>query len=207
MAISSRMTGPALEHFLNGDIDFGADDIKMALHTSTFTPNYDTDEFQDNLGNETTGTAYVAGGATMTSEAVTLVLDGTATAHSTATAYDVGDIVRPSSANGYVYRCIAAGTSAGSAPTFPTVIGQDVDDGVTLVWENAGTLFVKLTSDDVTWSTASITARYAVIYVNGSNGTTDYVIVILDFGQDESTTLNDFNVNAHDDGWSQLFLN
>jgi len=48
------------------------------------------------------------------------------------TAYNVGDIVQPTVANGYKYKCVAAGTSGVSEPTWPTTLGsQLIDNGVT----------------------------------------------------------------------------
>lgn len=205
------MTAPALENFLNGNINFATDDIKLALHTNVYTPDYDTDEFQDDLTNETTGTGYTAGGEVCTGEAVTVVQDGSATAWVANTGYDIGDIVRPTSANTYVYRCVTAGTSHVTTEPVDWATGIGLDnaslDG-TVQWENCGTSFVKLDTADVSWTpNTTITARYAVLYVNGSDGTTDYVVGIIDFGQDESSSNGDFNVNVHADGWFQLFLN
>ncbi|PLX46180.1 MAG: hypothetical protein C0609_01210 [Deltaproteobacteria bacterium] len=69
------------------------------------------------------------------------IVDATGTAGAQAransTAYSLGDFVQPSTANGYVYKCTTAGTSAGSAPTFPTILGATVTDG-TVVWTNWG---------------------------------------------------------------------
>lgn len=49
------------------------------------------------------------------------------------TAYTLGTLVRPATVNGYVYKCTTAGTTAATAPTFPTVPGSTVTDG-TVVW-------------------------------------------------------------------------
>jgi hypothetical protein len=50
------------------------------------------------------------------------------------TAYIVGDMRQPTVSNGFRYKCITAGTSGASAPTWPTSgIGSTVTDG-TAVW-------------------------------------------------------------------------
>lgn len=49
------------------------------------------------------------------------------------TAYTLGNLVRPATVNGYVYKCTTAGTTAATAPTFPTIPGSTVTDG-TVVW-------------------------------------------------------------------------
>jgi len=48
------------------------------------------------------------------------------------TAYNLGDIIEPTTANGYRYECVTAGTSGTTEPTWTTNIGdQIVDGGVT----------------------------------------------------------------------------
>jgi len=62
-----------------------------------------------------------------------------ATAWAASTAYSVGDIVKPTTENGYLYRCTSAGTSDSSEPTWPDPGDSDdfgdtvVDNGAT--WE------------------------------------------------------------------------
>lgn len=54
------------------------------------------------------------------------------------TAKTINSLVVPTSANGYYYKCTIAGTTAGSAPTWPTTIGNTVVDG-TVTWRCEGT--------------------------------------------------------------------
>jgi hypothetical protein len=61
----------------------------------------------------------------------------TYSAAATTTAYVIGDRRIPTTANGFFYEVVVAGTSAGSAPTWPTVIDDQVLDG-TVVWKCAG---------------------------------------------------------------------
>jgi|GEM_PF-6256373 len=50
------------------------------------------------------------------------------------TAYNQGDLVEPTTPNGYVYQCTVAGTSGSSEPTWPTTIDDTVVDG-TVTWK------------------------------------------------------------------------
>lgn len=50
------------------------------------------------------------------------------------TAQVVGDIVIPTTANGYRYACVTAGTTGGTEPSWTTVPGERVADG-SVVWE------------------------------------------------------------------------
>ena len=47
-------------------IDVAADTLKCSLHTNTYVPNQDTDDFFNDATNEVTGTLYTAGGVTLT---------------------------------------------------------------------------------------------------------------------------------------------
>lgn len=53
------------------------------------------------------------------------------------TAYAVDDMVLSQNWNGWVYRCVDAGTSDSSAPTWPTTEGAIVTDGG-VIWRNVG---------------------------------------------------------------------
>lgn len=57
----------------------------------------------------------------------------TTTVRAASTAYALGAMIRLSATNGFVYKCTTAGTTAATAPTFPTVVGSTVTDG-TAVW-------------------------------------------------------------------------
>ena len=45
---------------------------------------------------------------------------------------------------------------------------------------------------DITWSSATITARGALIYLR--NGTTNPAVAVLDFGSDKTSTAGDFTI-------------
>lgn len=56
---------------MNGGIDLDTDTIKVALVTSSYTPDQDAHDFFDDVTNEVSGTGYTAGGATLANKAVT----------------------------------------------------------------------------------------------------------------------------------------
>ena len=101
--------------------------------------------------------------------AVTLTT-ATVAAAATSAAYVVGDQVKPASSPLYIYQCTTAGTSGGSAPTWPTTVGATVTDG-TVVWENIG-IIVPVLDTDYTFDaemarfyvlpTARVSATYSV---------------------------------------------
>jgi hypothetical protein len=78
-----------------------------------------------------------------------------AAARANTTAYVIGDYYTPASPNGYVYKCTANGTSAGSPPTFPTTVGDTVADG-TATFRNVG-LATLVVDTDYTASAGGIT--------------------------------------------------
>lgn len=55
---------------MDGSIDLDTDTIKVALVTSTYTPNIDTHVFFSDVTNEVSGTGYTAGGASLASKVV-----------------------------------------------------------------------------------------------------------------------------------------
>jgi hypothetical protein len=69
------------------------------------------------------------------------------------TAYAVGAIVRPTTANGRTYRATTGGTSGATQPTWPTTTGGTVTDG-TVTWTETSK------SGLVSFSTYSMTAPY-----------------------------------------------
>lgn len=56
---------------MNGGIDLDTDTIKVALVTSSYTPDQDAHDFFDDVTNEVSGTGYSAGGASLANKAVT----------------------------------------------------------------------------------------------------------------------------------------
>lgn len=71
MAVTAKVYGKALQAIVNKEVDFGSDTIKVALCTSSYTPNQDTHDYYDDLTNELTDGSYTAGGETLASKTVT----------------------------------------------------------------------------------------------------------------------------------------
>ena len=112
-------------------INLKTDTIKLSLHSSSFVPDIDADEFFSNVDNEVgaSGT-YSAGGATLT-----------------------------------------------------TSISTDDTD-------NEGVF----DATDVSFTSASITARYAVIYKSTGVSSTSPVILYIDFGSNITSTAGTFSI-------------
>lgn len=180
---------------LGGSINFSSDTIKIALLSSSYTPSLAHD-FKDDLSGEVSGTGYTAGGATLGSKTLTsTVANSFGTTWAASTAYQTGDIVRPTTGNGKLYRAEAAGTSGASEPTWTTLIGDEItDSGV--VWTCVGSAIVQLDAADPSWTTATFSGvRYAVIYdaTPGSDATRP-LIGYIDFGADQAVVSGTFTI-------------
>jgi hypothetical protein len=129
----SKLYGNFLKQALNKEIDWDSDTIKVALLSSSYTPNQDTHDYLDDVSSfEVNGTGYTTGGITLTSK--TSTYDGT---------------------------------------------------------NNV----IVLDAADVTWSSSTITARYAVVYDDsGASAATKPLIGYVDFGSDQSSTNGNFTI-------------
>lgn len=83
--------------------------------------------------------------------------------HATSTAYSSGDTVMPIGGNGRLYKCTTGGTTAGSAPTWPTTPGGTVSDGGA-VWTEQSLAIEQGTFDEVSTSGTN----YARVRVPGA---------------------------------------
>ena len=122
---------------LRGHIALDSDTIKVALVTSSYTPDIDTHENFDDITNEVSGTGYTAGGAALANKAVTK---------------DTTD-----------------------------------DEGV-------------FDADDLTWSSASITARAAIVYKDTGTPATSQLVAYIDFTEDKTASGGDFTIQWNAEG-------
>ena len=129
---TTKVYGTLIGAALNKEIDLLEDTIKVALVSSSHTPNQDTHDYWDDVSaNEVSGTGYTAGGATLGSKSFTY-------------------------------------------------------DNATNKWT--------FDAADVSWASSTITARYAVIYVDTGNAATSTLIAYVDFGTDQSSSAGTFSV-------------
>lgn len=69
MAIA-KVYGLGMQSFLNKEVDFDSDTVKVMLCTSSYTPDQDTHRYKSSVTNEVTGTGYSAGGVALSSKTV-----------------------------------------------------------------------------------------------------------------------------------------
>lgn len=114
-------------------VDWATDAITVSLHTSTYVPNQDTDDFFNDATNEL------------------------------------------STAGGYTSPGLALG---GKSTTYDT-----------------GTNEMRLDANDAQWTSATFTARIAVVYSNTAGATTtDPLLTYVDFGGDETVSSGTFTI-------------
>lgn len=68
----SKLYGNFLIKALNKEVDFDTDTIKVALLSSSYTPDQDVHDYYNDVSTyEVSGTGYTAGGSTLASKTVT----------------------------------------------------------------------------------------------------------------------------------------
>lgn len=130
---TTKTYGSLIAKAFNKEVDFDTDTIKVALVSSSYTPNQDTHDYWDDVAtNEVSGTGYTTGGATLANKSVTYT---------------------------------------------------------------SGTNVTKFDADDVSWTSSTITARYAVIYdASPATNATKPLIGYVDFGSDQSSSSGTFSI-------------
>ena len=111
--ITFQLYGNFMVSLMNKLIDMDTDDIKMSLHGAAYSPNLATDDFFNDASSELgTSGGYTVGGVSLTTKSVGIVeANSWSRSRANSTAYRLGELVKPASGNGFVYRCSVAGTS------------------------------------------------------------------------------------------------
>lgn len=130
MAVSGKLYYPFLTHALTEPIDLNTDNIRVSLHTASYTPNQTHAHHSSCTSELSTTLGYTVGGQTLTTPAVT---------NATAT--------------------------------------------------------TKFSADNAVWTSATIAARYAVIYANkGADSSVWPLIGYVDFGDTMSSAAGTFTI-------------
>lgn len=189
------------------NFDFLSDALYLTLHTSSYVPNLDTHVFVSDLTNEVAnGNGYTTGGVLLSSKTLTYVPAASAVARANSTAYSLGQLRRPGTSNGYVYQCVAAGTSGASEPTWPTTVGLTVTDG-TATWLCAGRGYTMFDAADPSWANATITARYGVVSDRTpATAATQPLVWLIDFETNFSSSNGTFQVTFDANGIGYILV-
>jgi hypothetical protein len=105
------------------------------------------------------------------------------------TAYALGDYVIPITPNGRYYKVTAAGTSAGTEPTWPTTFGGTVVSG-TVTFTDMGKVIRDLTTD------YTVDAKNGVIIVPSTAGIESGRVHLIDYANALAYKMDAFTVQA-----------
>ena len=136
--MASKLYGNFVLKALNKEVDFDSDTIKVALVSSSYTPDQDAhDYWNDVSSNEVTGTGYTAGGATLASKTATY------DSANNVVILDAADTTWASSTITARYAVIydATGTSSTSALIGYVDFGSDqssTNGNFTITWDSTG---------------------------------------------------------------------
>lgn len=122
MAVTNRIYGELFLNAFDEEIDYLADVIKITLHTSGYTPNQDTHNYQDDLTSElSTANGYTSGGGTLASKT------NTYTGATNVTEWGGADFVWTASGTLTARTAVVACTGPGSAATNPLMTYHQSD--------------------------------------------------------------------------------
>jgi hypothetical protein len=185
---------------LNGEVDWDTHDLRVTLHSASYTPDLDAHDYVADLTNElATGGGYTSGGLAVAAESIVTTLGSAwSVQRANTTAYLVDDVFRPAAANGHLYRVVTAGTTAGAPPVFPTNLGETVADGTALI-QNVGRAITVLGFTNPTWAAATFgPARYAVLSDRTPVGAgAQPLLGLTDFGSDRTGGGGAFDITMH----------
>lgn len=185
MAVTTNLFENVWDQALSSPINWPSDTIKMALLTASASPSLTTWVHYSDLTNEVaSGSGYTTGGVTLgTKTHVCTVANSWGTQWANQ-AWTYGQIVRPTSGNLYLYMCSTGGSGNSTQPTWPTVVGQTVTEASGgVVWTCIGESVTIWSSAAASWTSATFSAAYGVIYdAQSGTGSTEPLIALVNFG-------------------------
>ncbi len=119
MAVTTYWYAKAFIAAFNKEIDWNSDTIKATLHTSSYVPNQDTHDYQNDLTNElSTANGYTAGGLTVSSPTIT--------SSTNVVTLDSADPQWTSSGAGFTARILViSDATPGTTATNPLILWSD----------------------------------------------------------------------------------
>lgn len=184
----------------NKEMDFDTDTLKLTLHNTSIAPNRSTMSYWSSLAASelATGSGYTAGGIQLSGVTwQTAAATAWAIARAASTVYAQGALVRPASANGFLYVAANTGTTGSTVPTFPQTVGLSVTDG-TVTWICVGIAATTLTASggNPTWSSFSAGPfQYAVLHDHSpASDATRGLVALADLGSPQTGTGQDFQI-------------
>lgn len=147
MAVTTYWYARAMLSVWNKEIDYDSDTIKATLHSSSYTPNQDTHDYQNDLTNElSTANGYTSGGATLGSKTTANVQN----VHT----LDSADPTWTSSGAGFTARIIVlADTTPASSASNALLLWSDFGADQTASGGGAFTYVINASG----WSTTTVT--------------------------------------------------
>lgn len=195
MAVTGDWFANAKDQAFSGNINWASDTIKLALLTSSAAPDLSAWVHFSDVTNEVSGTGYTAGGVTLGTKTHAITAANSWATTWSATTWAAGAVVRPSTGNGFLYQTPNGGTSTGTAPSFPTIVGETVTDSGSVIWANVGYSVLVLSSAAAVWTTSTFSAQYGVVYKSTGTGTTSPLISIVNLGASSSVSSGTFTFN------------
>ena len=147
MSVSAKWYGNAFMKAFNKEIDFNSDAIYVSLHTSTYAPNQDTHDYQNDLTNEVAnGNGYATNGKALGTPAIAYDAD------TNIFNLDSNDPAAWTGATFTARYAVIYDSTPGSAATNPLIAYIDFGADVTMI---AGTFTLTLAAGGIAKVTVS----------------------------------------------------